>query len=607
MSLTFTSWDLMKSISTICLLFVSLTCLSANAQDRSLEEFKEYVNGKTGGQLSDEVLQALAERVDKDSDGTISEDEFADRMSAFEEIMAERQGNQGPRGNDDSSNPKDDGAEKPGAKDDDSDRDVVSIPALTHSTDATVLLITADELAEAWVPFAEWKTLNGKLTKIVTVGQIEKDYKADSIQEKIRQCVQMHIKDHGTQWVVLGGDCLPNGKGLVPGGHTTVHEMEPRGIPTDIVYLSKTNWDADGDGVYGEFEDDQDAITYPDGSVGLGRIPVRTAEDVKAFTAKVVAYESNYPTDSFATNMIYTCTDSPAYPKVRKSWDSHVSKVWKGEMGRFFSQETPWDDEDDPGSYPLSANNLVKLFNEKSTSKFHIHGHGHLPAWVLESGQFTGRHIEKLEHDGAYPLITTVSCNTGEYDSRKDPSIVEQMLRRPQGGSVAVVAPVRTGKPHFSNNSDFRLMVTEGKLDGTTMTMTRYWTLGLGEGNSTGHAMMNAKKAMIEDARDAACYHLCICELNLLGDPTLDMRAKAPRNPSLEVAAMQDGDKYNVTVKTDAPGATVCLWKGTDVYQVLTADKQGNASATLKANPQDVAFTVSGANLNSVTQKGTSK
>lgn len=591
----------MKNISFLCLLFVSLTCLSANAQDRTLEEFKEYANGKTGGQLSDQLLTQFAKTVDKNSDGIISEEEFADRMSAFEEIMSQRQAQQGP-----SANRGDAEAKRPESADAETNQ---ARPAtnLTNSNDATVLLITAEELADAWRPFAEWKTQNGKLTKIVTVAQIEKDYDADSIQEKIRQCVQKHIKENHTRWVILGGDCLPNGKGLVPGGHTTVHAAEPRGIPTDIVYLSKTNWDADGDGIYGEFEDDQDAITYPDGTVGLGRIPVRTPDDVKAFTEKVVAYESNYPTDSFARNMIYTCTDQPAYPKVRNSWDSHVSKVWDGKMGRFFSQETPWDEEDKPGSYPLSANNLVKLFNEKSTSKFHIHGHGHLPAWVLEKSQFTGEHIEQLDHNGAYPLITTVSCNTGEYDSRKDPSIVEQILRRPHGGSVAVVAPVRTGKPHFADRSDFRLMVTEGKLDGTTMTMTRYWTMGLGEGYSTGHALMKAKEAMVKDAREAACYHLCICELNLLGDPTLDMRAKTPKVPTLAVSAEKDGDYHKVTIKTDSPGSTVCLWGGKEVYEVVTANEQGVAMAEMNVDPANVMFTVSGNNLNSVSQKGLSK
>lgn len=556
----------------------------AQGQEQSVQEFKEYVSGRLGGQLSESQLDEVAKRVDSNGDGTVSEDEFETRMDVIRGVLS--------GGEDGEMDEQPDGS-----------GEVVAVAPLTNSTDATVLLITGDELAEAWLPFAKWKTANGKLTKIVTVGQINKEFEADNIQEKIRLCVRQHIDEHNTRWVVLGGDCLPNGTGVVPGGHSTVHAQERAGIPTDIVYLSETDWDADDDGIYGEFEDDRAEISYPDGSVGLGRIPVRTADDVAAFTEKVIAYESNYPTDKFATSMIYTCTDQPAYPKVRNSWDGYVSKVWEdGSAGRFFSKETPWDTEGEPGSYPLSAENLVGLINKEETGKLHIHGHGHLPAWVLENSTFSGKHIKQLKNQGAYPLITTVSCNTGEYDSKKDPSIVEQLLRAPNAGSVAIVAPVRTGKPHFAKRSDFRLMVSEGKLDGTTLTMTRYWSHGLGQGATTGHAIMKAKSDMADDAGKSPAYHLCVCELNLLGDPTLDMRAHTPRQPDVTVVTNESDGQLQLTVTTDAPRCTVCVWDSQDVYQVATADDSGEASFEVEAGTNEVTVSVAGASLNSVSK-----
>lgn len=551
------------------------------AQERTIEEFKQYVGGKLPD-LDPATLKRIAKQCDEDGNGTISATEFGNRMRVVQGILS---GELKPKPN---SRPD---TKRPGS--------VTAIKPLTDSEDAPVLLITASEIAEAWVPFAKWKTTNGRLTKIVTVSQIRQQYKANSVQEQIRLCVRDHIDNHKTKWVILGGDSLPDGGGLVPGGHTTVHRQEPQGIPTDIVYLSKTNWDADGDGIHGEWRDDRDAISYPDGTVGLGRIPVRTPADIAAFTDKVIAYESNYPTDKFATSMIYTCTDRPAYAKVRNSWDGYVSSSWNGTAGRFFSAKTPWDKDGKPGSHDLSAENLVKLFNEKSTGKFHIHGHGHLPAWVLERSMFTGDHVAQLKNDGAYPLITTVSCNTGEYDSKDDPSIVERMLRAPKAGSVAVVAPVRTGKPHFADPSDFRRMVLEGKLDGTTLTMTRYWVNGLGKSASTGHAIMQAKAQMADDARQAPAYHLCVCELNLLGDPTLDMRATPPRAAKVTVTAQANDSQTALTVRTDAPGATVCVWDGGKNYQVATANKQGDATLTLPAGAAKATITVAGNGLNS--------
>lgn len=584
------------TVATLAMLFVaSVGAGRSISAERTLAEFKEYAAGKLPG-ISRAQLDQFAKMVDKDGDGAISDAEFNDRFAALQKL---RQGGGDPSPSEPTTDKE--GSEKPpvapGTK-------PVVVAKLTYTGKATILLITGDEIAAVWKPFVQWKTRNGKATKIVTVGQIEQEYEAGCVQEKIRLCVRDHIDNHGTRWVILGGDCQPGGKGLVPGGHTTVHAQERAGIPTDIVYLSKTNWDADEDGVYGEWEDDREAISYPDGEVGLGRVPVRTADDVAAFTDKVIAYESKYPSSDFAKRMIYTCTDSPAYPKVRKSWDGYVSKVWDGgQVGRFFSAETPWDKDGKPGSHQLSAENLVALINGKTTGKLHIHGHGFLPLWALEGSKFTAENVSQLTNEAAYPLMTTVSCFTGQYDGRADPSIVESMIRRSEGGSVAIVAPIRTGKPHFHSRSDFRLMVSEGKLDGTTQTMTRYWSNGLGSGLTTGEALMKAKAAMVEDARKTPGYHLCICELNLLGDPTLDMRADVPRTPKLEAPAAISQGEQSVEIISDAPGATVCLWKGVEIYSVAVADADGKAKFQMESGSSgELLVTVSGANLNSVTK-----
>ena len=355
----------------VVLLSGSTRARSLAAAERTLAEFKEYAAGKLPG-IGDAQLDKFAKMVDKDGDGAISGAEFNDRIAVLQKF---RQGGGEPApaklplDKENSRKPPVALSAKP-----------VVVPEFTNTGKATVLLITGDEIATSWRPFAQWKTRNGKATKIVTIRQIEKEYEAGCVQEKIRMCVRDHIDNHGTRWVILGGDCQPGGKGVVPGGHTTIHSQERAGIPTDVVYLSKTNWDADGDGVYGEWEDDREAISYPDGTVGLGRIPLRSAADVAAFTDKVICYESQYPTSDFAKQMVYTCTSSGAYPKVRKSWDGYVSKVWDGgQVGRFFSSETPWDEDGRTGSHQLSAENLVALINAKTTGKLHIHGHGFLP------------------------------------------------------------------------------------------------------------------------------------------------------------------------------------------------------------------------------------
>ncbi len=548
-------------------------------------------------QLSDSNALKIAKLVDTDGNGSISADEFSQRMAAVQSVMQ----------NEDNA-PEDNAPEasEPATAlkiADYMDGEFAAAAPLTAGDRATLLIITSNDLLDAWRPFATWKTQQGKATKLVSVREIAHSYEADSIQQKIRLCVRDHIDNHSTQWVLLGGDCVPGG-GVVPGGPTTTHEMEPAGIPTDLVYLSTTDWDADDDGTLGEWEDDREEISYPDDRVAIGRAPVRNAADVAAFTAKVRSYESSYPTDGFAERMLFTSADNRSALKVKKSWDNYISKNWDGAAQRFFSDETPWDEADKPGSFELNAENLAENINTRTSGKIHIHGHGELDHWILEQSAFRAKHVDALDNEAAYPVITTVSCNTGEYDSNQDPSIVESMIRQPAAGSVVVLAPIRTGKMHFHDDSDFELMMTEGKLDGTTMLLTQFWIHALKNKRSTGHALAAAKNALLDDAKKSSNFHLCLCEFNLLGDPTLPVHGNNPRTPTAEAPDHLPLGKTELTLRTDAPGATVCAWKELEVYQVVEADADGTVRLSFELKtPGALLLTVAGNGFNTTTKK----
>ena len=468
---------------------------------------------------------------------------------------------------------------------------------------ATVLLVTSEELADAWTDFADWKTAQGKATKIVTVEQLSERFKGDDVQQKIRAAVLDSIDNHGTRWVILGGDSLPGGKGHVPDRDTRHRAFRYADIPTDLYYLSRKSYDANADGIYGDWDDDRDEVEYTHPRAVIGRIPVRTVEDVAAYTKKVIEYESAYPEDEFAQQMVYTCPERVAYPKLGTS-KQEIGKVWKeGDLSQFFANKTPWD-EDKAGDHDLSPSNWVKMFNDRAAGKLHMHGHGFLPVWVLE-GQKTvnASHVKQLENHKSYPVMTTVSCFTGQYDAKNDPSITESILRKAGGGAIAVIAPSREGVPVFADRNDFRKMITEGKMDGTTRLLTTFWTEGLKQNLTIGEAIAAAKNLMTPEAAEHAGYHWCLCELNLLGDPTLSMRANPPVTPNVEHPRSIAIGKQKVKIQTAATGATVCLWKGDEVYEVKTTDDRGEAVIDVETNSAgQIRVTVSGADLNTVSK-----
>jgi len=466
---------------------------------------------------------------------------------------------------------------------------------------ATILLICDEGHLLAWRKFADWKTSIGKATRIISVQKISRKYKGKDLQEKIRLCCIDHINNHNTKWVILGGDSEPDGKGLVPDRDTFHNNMYVRydNIPTDVYYLSEKNWDANNDGIYGDWENDKDAIEYINTKASIGRIPIRTKKDIIAYTEKVIAYESHYPENGFAENLVYTCPMAGAYPKLHTS-KKVLENTWtSGAPVQFFANATPWDKSSD-GDHDLVPDNWVKLINGKTFGKMHIHGHGLLSVWVLENNEtIDSSHINKLANENAYLAMTTVSCLTGKYDGRADPSITESMLRKAKGGAVIIVAPSREGVPIFHNpRTDFALMA-KGKMDGTTATLTNFWRHALSENLTAGEAMSAAKADMIQDAQKSANFHYIQCELNLLGDPTLDLRAKNPRTAKLTVPQVIKRGEQRITIKTDAPGATVCLSKDDDLYHTEKTDSNGNLNITINPlSDGQILVRVSGPSLN---------
>ena len=111
---------------------------------------------------------------------------------------------------------------------------------------APVLLITSAELAESWLPFANHKTKLGKRTEIVTVEAIQKSFKGDDLQSRIKACITAFVGSRETRWVILGGDSTGDG-GIVPDRDTVHTRMEWTDVPTDLWYVSETDWDANGD------------------------------------------------------------------------------------------------------------------------------------------------------------------------------------------------------------------------------------------------------------------------------------------------------------------------------------------------------------------------
>ena len=158
---------------------------------------------------------------------------------------------------------------------------------------AEYVIITADSFKTAFQELADWKTKKGVPARVVTLDSIYVEYTGTDNAEKVRNFIIEANGTWGTIWVLLGGQCdYEWGQEIVPRRNIWYRTSyvgnypDEDTIPSDLYFSDLDgNWNADGDGTYGESSDDVDF--YSD--VFVGRAPVRTVSQVEIFIDKVLS------------------------------------------------------------------------------------------------------------------------------------------------------------------------------------------------------------------------------------------------------------------------------------------------------------------------------
>lgn len=363
---------------------------------------------------------------------------------------------------------------------------------------AEYLIITSSALALAFQPLADHRASYNRLAaREITTEYIYANYSGTKPnggtdnQTRIRNCILDYVNNHGTLYVVLGGD-----DSVVPDRDTYIAVQGDQlytstNCPTDFYYAGLNgNWDDwDADGVYGEADvagvsSQDEGDLYAD--VIVGRIPVRSTAQVADYVNKLIAYETSpspallrkiilsgiylwdryYANDTanFDSTSLYYGTDTrpsdtqndghrefrgAAHPTVsdsemwtrRKYRDKVKGYGWTAStLGLMFDTLTSWDTTA-AGDYAASPANLVTRFNEGWN--FSINDtHGNTTLISAEGGYFqTG---EAASLTGLTAHFRTGACLSGGFD-QGEPSLSEAMLRNPNGGALIYIGGARYG------------------------------------------------------------------------------------------------------------------------------------------------------------------
>ncbi len=442
---------------------------------------------------------------------------------------------------------------------------------------AEYVIVTDLAFESAFQTLADWKTKKGVPARVVTVQWIEAQYQGADRQEKIRRFILDAYGNWGAVWVLLAGDTQ-----LIPVRYAYAMDSETQynDIPCDLYYADLDgDWNADGDGTFGEVEDEVDL--FPE--VFIGRAPVSTLVQAENFVRKVLVYEKPTLLDYqqkalFAADILWYNPYTDASESKELIDERYLPPQFDPVTKLYMSQgnETPF-------AFLAAVDQGVGIINHD--------GHAYYSVMGMGTGYIGNSDMDYLHNGDRLGILYSIGCWPAAFDYD---CIAEHFLNNLNGGGVAFVGNSRygwgsPGNPCFgySDRFDQQFFKTVFQ-DGITR---------IGEALTTSKALY-APRSYQENV-----YRWHQYQLTLLGDPEMPLWTQTPRSLTVEHPQQIPADSSLVTVLAShqgqpIDGALVCLMGADDVYQRAITDHFGRASFNLcMDSSQTIAVTVTAADF----------
>jgi len=385
------------------------------------------------------------------------------------------------------------------------------------------LIVTSDALASAFQALASQKAQQGYTTQILTVEDIQSAATPGrDLAEQIRNAIEDVHAQGSLRFVVLGGDT-----DVIPVRYAENAFYPQDGpIPTDLYYAALDgNWDADGDDLFAEVGVDATDLE-PD--VAVGRIPVSSAAQATSYASKVAQYEDP-ANDAHLTSALLL--DEVLFPA---SWTPGDliqldGAVYGEQMAGILQSATPalLSDRsyenylDFPGSNQLTkAQALAALDSGDHGLVVHV-GHGYTTSMSVGDDAIESADMLGLTNGPHYFVLASQISYGAALD---EASILEELLRNPDGGAVASLGATRTSFPQ-TTQSIINGIHEELLLEGMP---------------SLGEALNTVRSDLAPSATTNSAERHALLAINLLGDPELtvgpDASAELTSTPSAQSA-----------------------------------------------------------------------
>ncbi len=308
-------------------------------------------------------------------------------------------------------------------------------PLSKVSGDAEYLIVCDSSYINILQPLADLQEIHGRTVEIAAVHEIIENFTGSDDAEKLRNFIRDRFLEHGTVFVLLAGD-----ETLVPVRLVELFcEGEDDIAPVDLYFADLDgSWDGNGDGRYGQPDDDLDL--YAD--VLLGRALFSTVREASIFVQKNISYQTSTTPEDWPSRAVlcgavlfedigYTSAkgcDSIAVT-MPASWD--VTKAYEILHGDGIDTHIPIISSGTGWNHYAGHGNERGIYWSSAPM-------GMMTNWIatdsLHNGDKTGIH-------------TSIACHPAEYIGLE--CCAEALLNAPDGGGVAVMFNTSLGWEGF--------------------------------------------------------------------------------------------------------------------------------------------------------------
>ncbi|RJP78638.1 MAG: hypothetical protein C4524_06395, partial [Candidatus Zixiibacteriota bacterium] len=432
-----------------------------------------------------------------------------------------------------------------------------------------MLVVTPQAFIPGYQPWVDYKNRSGIMTTVVTTEYIYANYPGADNQTKIRNCIIDYYTTEDITYVMLAGD----NEHIPHRGLRCVSGYTDNDIAADLYYAGLDgNWNTDGDNYWGE-PGEEDFVA----EVLIGRSCADNATEIQNWVNKTLMYQTQ-PVQAELNTGLMTGEDLgwPIW-----AW-SYKEEVRRGSSNWGYTTvgfpETMVVDTlyERPGQFWSAMGDLLPLLNQGPNLVNHL-GHGNTNLVM----QFTTTNINDVNftNNGTnhnFSIYYSQACYSGSFDNRSTGGsigadcICEEMTTIAHG-AVAWECNSRYGWGDLSTTN------------GPSQHFDRQFFDALFSENRTTLGDMNgdSKEDCIWMVPSDNTIRWCYYELNLIGDPTIDVWTMDPGDftPTYNSVVLLGAQTFQVT-GISVSGALVTMSLNNQVIGQGTANASGLATVT---------------------------